>query len=248
MPRVETRPWERQQGETQRAYETFRRWLETEPVTERSYLGTYRAITGRTQVKNLPGYFRDWIQNHSWADRARQYDQFINRQRERVETAKRIKRQQQWEQRREQVADEGWELAEALIAKSKEILRAPTFEQTVTRESLGANGQVIQEITIKPGRFSIRDAGRLIEVADRLRRLAAEMVTEQIEIVTPESKAAAKMKSAREAMHESRELYPDFTDEQRADVIAKAFGVRPEELLEPGIGPDDDVTTSEAIQ
>jgi hypothetical protein len=248
MPRVETRPWERQHGESARAYSAFRMWLETDPVTERSQLGTYRRFTGNSEARAYPGYFRQWIENHRWVERARQYDQFINRQRERIETAKRIKRQQQWEQRREQVADEGWELAEGLIAKAKEILRAPTFEQTVTRESLGANGQVIQEITIKPGRFSIRDAGRLIEVADRLRRLAAEMATEQIEIVTPESKLAAKLKSAREAMHESRELYPDFTDEQRANVIAKAFGVRPEELLEPGIEPGGDVTTSEAIQ
>lgn len=244
------KPWERQPGETQRAYEWFRAWLETDPPKSRSFLATYRATTGRSEVKSLPGYFRDWITKNRWAERARQYDQFLNRQREREANAQRLERAKLWEGRREQVADEGWELAQALIEKSKEILKTPTFQQKVTREIEAPDGRtIVQQITVEPGRFSIRDAGRMIQIADQLRRLSADMATEIIENVTPESQAAAKFRRAKEAFEESMDFYPEIQNRERADVIAQAFGVSAVDLLEEFESSSNNaITASDAIQ
>lgn len=234
------RPWEQQANENRKAFAAFRLWLETEPVTDRSYLKTFRQFRSKFSAKQCDGTFNGWVKKFHWEARARQYDNDrIRREHEaemRVREADRIK----WTKRRQSVAEEGWTTAEKLIEKAKEILAAPTFEREITREVESPDGRtIIQEITLQPVRFSLRDAAYMIEVANKLQRLSAEMATSIVETITPESRAAARLRQAREALREHRELFPEVAEQQRLEIAASAFGVTAEELTEAGEWPEE---------
>lgn len=63
---------------------------------------------------------------------------------------------------------------QALLARADEMLKWPLARRTVQG---GEDGE--QTVVLEPARWSFGDAGRMVEIADRLVRLAAEMDTDR---------------------------------------------------------------------
>lgn len=71
-------PWERQSGETARAYAAFLRFRDLGPG--RSLAAAYRAATGRQQAGEPSGQWRGWHAAHAWRARAEAWDAHLARQ------------------------------------------------------------------------------------------------------------------------------------------------------------------------
>lgn len=74
-----TQPYERQPGETPKAWLAFQTFRDAGPGRE--VVGTYRTLYGRPQVTNVPGFFRTWQKDHRWEERAEAWDRFVDDQR-----------------------------------------------------------------------------------------------------------------------------------------------------------------------
>jgi hypothetical protein len=72
---MQPQPWERQEGETTKAYAAFLQYLKIS-WDGRNIPKAYRAATGFISAKNVPGYFRDWATKYEWVKRARAHDNF----------------------------------------------------------------------------------------------------------------------------------------------------------------------------
>jgi hypothetical protein len=238
------KPWERQPGEAERAYLGFTKYLEIEPVTNRSLINAYMAyrelIRGAETEADLdsqpdmaPAYFRAWSSNNRWLERARLYDNDkIRREHEavmRVAAQNKLK----WAQRRERIADRDYDQGEAIRAKIDEMLRFPLVKQTITREQESPDGRtVIQNITIEPVNFNMAQAASMLKLASERQRLAADMATEIVETTTPADQAMRRLQDARATFAEGIQQWPGLDRMQFAQQIAQAFGVSAEDLLE----------------
>lgn len=240
--RVKLNPWERQPSESEVAYAAFRAYLNLPPGS-RSYLEAYRQAKGKPTASQTSGVWNGWISKYAWAERARAYDNDLYAREREAEIKAQAAERAKWARRRAQVADDGWELAEALKKKIRDMLSFPLFEQQTTREQQTADGRtIIQEVTIKPAGWRMRDAAFMLNIADRLQRLAAEMATDRIETVDPLAQAEQRLDEARRVLAESRELFSDEPEAVRAQLVAEAFGVPIEDLL------SGEVTTGAMIQ
>ena len=81
-------PWDKQPGETPKAFVAFSAYLAMEPK-KRSVLAAYlstleEAEKGRKgQIKSPPTSWRDWAFDHDWKARAAAYDTYNDRQKRR---------------------------------------------------------------------------------------------------------------------------------------------------------------------
>lgn len=81
-----TQPWERQSGETTKAWEAFRTFRDMPPA-DRSVLGAYKLSTDETEkarkgaIKTVPNAWRDWAFDHDWKQRVAAYDRDQERRR-----------------------------------------------------------------------------------------------------------------------------------------------------------------------
>lgn len=77
----ERKQWERQEGETAKAFEAFCAYRDL-PTAERSLRNAwakYRQQTGNKSV-TMPGRFGDWSSGNRWVDRAAAYDDYKDAQ------------------------------------------------------------------------------------------------------------------------------------------------------------------------
>lgn len=74
-------PWERQEHESQRAFEAFVHYRNMTPST-RSILAAWKAYKGpeAAHVEDTPGHFRRWASKNKWIDRAAAWDREKDRQ------------------------------------------------------------------------------------------------------------------------------------------------------------------------
>lgn len=80
-----TQPWERQPGETTRAWEAFKLYRDMAPA-ERSMDGAYHLTLTEPQKAaksrhKAPGAWKDWAIDHDWKQRAAAYDRDQERRR-----------------------------------------------------------------------------------------------------------------------------------------------------------------------
>lgn len=227
----ECQAWERQPGESERAYAAFKVWLEM-GATNREFVQAYRQFTSKGSAKQASGFFNGWVKRWNWQARALEYDRWVFRQQKEAELAATIAERAKWAKRRAEVADEEWDLSLSLRKKAREMLNFPLATQTVTNERQGEDGRtVLQEITIEPTGWRMRDVASYLAMADKLMRLATDQATERIETIDPASQQEDRLREARLVLAESQQLFDQIDPTKQAEQVAQAFGVPLAELL-----------------
>ena len=245
-------PWERQPNETEQAYRAFRAWLETDPPTNRSILESYRRVYGSNTAVKPPGYFTAWVTKHHWRSRAQQWDNDRARAAHEAELKAIAANAAKWAKRREAINEADFNDAEALRKKVQEIIAMPVVRRTLTQTETSEDGRtIINNYTIEPLAVRAADAARMLQLASDRQRLAADMATQIVETVTPESQTAIKLAEARRALEEGLQRFPELPPEQMAADLAalysddrKGIAIAPEDLLPPEL----EITSSDQIQ
>lgn len=157
--------WERQPGETEIWYNRFMRFCRMGYT--RGILSVYnaeRAERGRKEQPRVSGGYSEKVKLYDWKTRVMAWDRYIER---RDKAA--------WEKKRIAYRKRGSELADLLIKKAEQMLQFPLArtEQETSQEG----GKTIVKNVIEPMRWTMSDASRFLDVADRLKRLALEMET-----------------------------------------------------------------------
>lgn len=104
MPGIERKPrqlkgprtWDRQPGETDRAWEAFRAFDDLGPG--RTIADAYRTLTGKSDAPRAPSWWYDWVVAWSWYERIRAKESHIEQEVEEREIqarleARRLRRQ-----------------------------------------------------------------------------------------------------------------------------------------------------------
>ena len=157
-----------------------------------------------------------------------------------------------WAKRREAINEADFNDAEALRKKVQEIIAMPVVRRTLTQTEISEDGRtIINNYTIEPLAVRAADAARMLQLASDRQRLAADMATQIVETVTPESQSSARLAEARRALEEGLQRFPELPPEQMAADLAalysddrKGIAIAPEDLLQQEL----DVTTSDRIQ
>lgn len=79
MPAEELKPYERQPGETEKAWRAFVAFRDAGP--DREKLAVYRQLYGRNAAARCPGWFSKWAKDYRWDERAAAWDNEVDRHR-----------------------------------------------------------------------------------------------------------------------------------------------------------------------
>lgn len=72
------RPWDRQEGETDKSYQAFMIYLLLGP--KRSIKQAWELLQGSDRDQaHAPTYFHEWSQKHGWSERSTEYDKWTHR-------------------------------------------------------------------------------------------------------------------------------------------------------------------------
>ncbi|HEX2864221.1 MAG TPA: hypothetical protein VHN99_06610, partial [Deinococcales bacterium] len=172
--------WDRQQGESPRAYAAFRAYLELGPG--RSLDAAYRAAKG-PQKGRTAGRWKAWAAGWSWASRAQALDEHLARvEVERLE-GERAAAAVRWHEREEKLREREFELANRLLDQVEQMTKAPLFRRTVEDEVTGPDGTVHQTIVVEPAKWTGNTIAHFLRTASQVGRLAAGAVTERVQQV-----------------------------------------------------------------
>ncbi len=157
--------WTRRPGETSAAYAAFCTYRDLGP--SRSLAEAYRQRTGKEQAKQAGGNWTSWYRRNEWKNRAESYDAYLDEEKRRAEA-------QKWRQRGEDLVEEQYKIAVAMLEKVRQMLNFPLVRQTV--EQKDEDGRPVRVI-IEPVRWTFGTAARLAQVAVELGRLATGLPT-----------------------------------------------------------------------
>jgi hypothetical protein len=221
--------WERRDDESEKAFAAFKVFLEMGEA--RTVRDAYRQVSGNPGASQAAGYFSEWSSKFEWFPRAADYDRHLFRVEVRTVETERAK----WTRRRSALREDAWNDAAALRARARAILNLPLVETVEQTETIEDEGKTVHRTTIihKPVNAKPAEAGRMLDVADRLGRLAAEMETDRLLVDTPEKKRARQLQAARVRFQQSAELFPLEPEDVRAATIAAAFGFSVDEITVP---------------
>ena len=159
---------ERLPGESTPAYEAYKLYVSLGPGrTQREVclrLAKSRALISR------------WSYRHHWLKRARAWDDRMDKVAVKAEEEKLAESAGQWAQRMIETREEAFQMACRLIEKAEAMLKFPLAE------TISKDGKTI----IKPGRWNLADAARMIDVAHRLKQLVTGLPTERHEVAGPD--------------------------------------------------------------
>lgn len=133
-PTPATKPWERQPGESAKAYAAARIYFE---------LGTVRSLGGVGEVLGKgTRHLKEWSSRWRWVARAAAYDDHLNHiQREAREAAIKAESEEEtrvWLERRRQTRDAEWQAAQAMRDLFARLLEVPLAEVKWTARDLVA--------------------------------------------------------------------------------------------------------------
>jgi hypothetical protein len=223
--------WEQRPDETGTAFEAFKQFLDL--GVARTISEAYRLKTGRKQAKRASGQWLEWAKRFEWFNRAAEFDRWVAAIEAREEESAFAERRRQWVQRRGELQDSAWSLAELLEKKAREILDLPTVQKLETKTVEEGGKKIITTTIINPVRASYSEAIRAAEIADKLKRLAVGMATERIVTKSATAEARETLEDARAAFREARSLYGETESvEETARNVAAAYALDAQTLLE----------------
>jgi len=158
-------PWERQKGESDRAYSLFLIYRNQAVPRSTSALARGEYVQGPDgpNPDNHPipteQKLREFSARWKWVDRSRSWDNWLQSARDREAAADARK----WERRRIKALDEAYEDAQAIRAKLRLMLRFPVADKRIERITK-ADGKTIEEIHLHPVRWAARDMATFAKV------------------------------------------------------------------------------------
>jgi len=187
-------PWDPMEGESAAAYRAARIYFEM--GQSRSLHEVSRRITRQTQgkptarakqpdgSKNPNGAVTGYSKRFHWVERARAYDAHLVQSDDQARIDAKAKVALSVEERRQQVAEQGREIAQAFKVKLLQMIAWPLSETTTTT-TVSQDGTTITNVTtVSPTNWRIRDAAPLLKVASDLERLVLGMPN-RVVIQTP---------------------------------------------------------------
>jgi len=179
MDKVVRKLWHRKQDESDAQFAGFSLYLNL--GKGRSLLEAYRRYSGKEKATQPGGTFQSWSVLNSWLDRVNAYDAWQGQVEDTKFEHAAAKEQSKLAKRRAEANSVAWDMAKLLIEKAKMILKVPILEQQIESEERDKDGRLIKVIKIiKPAKFKVADAARMVEIADRLARLATDMSTDNV--------------------------------------------------------------------
>lgn len=231
--------WRKLDRESTYSYSCFEFFLNLGP--SRTVLHAYQAKTGKPKGKNPTSSWRQWSTKNEWYRRAEAYDSNLaNLQREQTEKQLREDRGR-WLARKHKIREADYADSKLLRAKAREILALPIVETTETAEEVQEDGRTIIRRTVihKPLRSTLAEVVSMFNMADRLGRLSADMVTERVITETSEEERLRHLEDARRAYQESEVLFPKETALARAEAIAAAYQFTVDQIMQtPSLSSD----------
>lgn len=154
------KPWDRQPGESPRAFEAF--GIYARMGAARSNAAAARQLGKTTTLLN------QWSAKHQWVKRAEAWDGHLNsitneameNAREALEDARAAKAAV-WEERKQKQIEDDYKLGLLFLKRAKQIASMPVVEKTRTRDGLTIKYEAVS--TLK-----LRDAGSIAQVGRQL--------------------------------------------------------------------------------
>lgn len=164
-------------GASRSVYAAYSTWREREGNAR----GTAHQRAGLRQSRGgLPKSWSEAAAVWQWQKRAESFD-----------ANERAQAMAEWETRRDALREQEWKLSQDLLDKARQML---VFPLAKTVRSQQGDGQTIVT-EVYPAKWSIADAGRLLEIASRLGRLSLGEETDRVAHefeVTSDDMAAAR--------------------------------------------------------
>jgi len=184
-------PWERRNGETDKAWHCFEVYRGMYPK-DRSVDAVYRTCYSKDMQRRAPKFIQDWSRQNDWNDRAAAYDRHLDtislQATDKVVEKEAEKQARKWSKRRETIRESGWEryerllnLSDLMADKCEVIAKLPVTRKIIVE---GEHGEEIHihpmDVTPAMAATMARAAAKLVEAADKVGRMAAEMETERL--------------------------------------------------------------------
>ena len=167
MTQDKTKPWERQAGESEKAFAAFEIYLHMEPKN-RSFLGAYRLYKGVDNIRIVNHHHCKFAKDHNWKERVRAYDnRLVQVEQKAIEDE--VTRSARWRTKNLKTFQD---VGEALIQKALLMLRYPLEETSIE------DGKKI----IKPTKWTTKDAATMIRVGKELMCIAANISANKIDV------------------------------------------------------------------
>jgi len=167
----EMMPWLKMNGEPNIWYERFsifRRMGHTRSII--GALNKELATKGEEKQGSIPGAWSKASKRWKWKERAEAWDDH-----------QRAVDEARWLKRRDELKQKEWELSEKLIDKAQQMLQFPLA--ATTREDKTVDGKVTSTTVVKPTRWTMADAARILKTASELARMSADMPTNRSEVI-----------------------------------------------------------------
>lgn len=155
------RAWERQEGETQKAFEAFKIYRDLGP--ERTLDKSFRIWKGLevTSTKRASGQWKDWSVKHDWVDRVNAMDDrdemVSNEAIEKYITSRATEVAQRQAKLQDKALDAAGELADRLLQMSKWPV-AKTEKKVITEKNEDGSEKTIEITIFNPAKWSFRTA------------------------------------------------------------------------------------------
>jgi hypothetical protein len=186
---------------------------------------SFKAVAERTnRPAKLIGKLATKFQ---WTRRADDYDEHLIKIQKKAMEQTAIKEAVLYAERRSIYRNKEYTLAEKLLQKAMEMLSFPLVE-TVENELVMEDGQLVsRSVTVKPVRWSLRDASALADTASKIMRLSLEMETSRETItVNLAEDPEARLAKAKAALGKMRQ----DIDRLVVELMASAPDQDPEEV------------------
>jgi hypothetical protein len=151
-------PWERQPGESSRAYEAARLYFEMGP-------GRSLVAVGQ-KVGKSRGLIERWSARWNWRERAAGYDRHLAAIEMDARRQAFAEEAERWAQRQADLREQEWEASRALLQRAHDMLAHPLTVMASDEE-----GRTLHQ----PARWSMKDVATFYELAFKLARSAAEL-------------------------------------------------------------------------
>lgn len=175
------KPWHRLTAETHAAWAAFRVYLDLEP-SERTTANAYRIYHNKPAAasNDVAKTFNGWASKYDWIRRAAEYDKWMSAEADRAVMRAMQKYENELADKKKHINDRALDVAELFFKRAEEIAKLPITKKTV--ETTDSDGRPLT-IKFEPIKgIKLTDAARLVEVGDKIARLAVGLATERTQV------------------------------------------------------------------
>ncbi len=162
--------WDRRKGESEGAYQAFLTYRDL--GQDRTLERVNSTYTGPISKINS---LRIWSASHKWVDRARAWDNYLQRERDK-ETARHAR---EMERRRLKQIEDAWEDGELLRVKARDMLAIAVYDEEIIALD---DGKIT--VVIKPSRWAMKDLPAFLKTAAELKAAAVAAGTLPVQQMT----------------------------------------------------------------